>query len=98
MKVTEVYFGRKYRKNDPVELAQVSIVFDHVFQIRNCTLCYFSDEKGYSLKFPERVDQIGHHYNLLHPVDQNLYFDTLEVVVKEWQRWQTDETLRMKLA
>ena len=98
MRVTEVYFTSKYHKNDPLELAQVAIVYDTVFQIRNCALYYFPEEKSYHLRFPERVDKIGKHYNLLHPIDKNLYYDTLEAVVKEWKRWQADEVLRLRLA
>ena len=97
MKLTEIYFYRKSDGNN-TELAKVSLVFDRVFRLTRISFRYFPIERSYCLLFPAKKDSEGKHNDIFHPLTSDFYYDTLEAVIKEYLRWQADETLRMKLA
>ena len=97
MKVTEVYFYRP-AGNIKTEVARVSLVFDEVFRVTGGSLNYFPEDDAYCLLYPHKLDEQGKYKDIYHPLNSDLHYDTLEVVVREWQKWQADETLRMKLA
>ena len=97
MKLTEIYFYRKSDGNN-TELAKVALVFDRVFRLKRISFRYFPIERSYCLLFPAKKDSEGKHKDIFHPLTSDFYYDTLAAVIQEWQRWQADETLRMKLA